>query len=212
MRKFLSNTIALLGFFAVVTQFILMVWASEGSMVQNLLMFFSYFTILTNTLVTFCYWRESLSNKPNSKCFFDRSGLLTAITIYITMVGLVYQVTLRGVWEPQGLQMVVDELLHSIIPILVVIYWARYEKKDKIRWSQLPLMLIYPLLYLIYILVSGEFSDFYPYYFIDVNKLGWAKVLQHTIMLILTFVVLALGFIGMGKLMAKKSLYFKREA
>ncbi|WP_200975533.1 Pr6Pr family membrane protein [Echinicola sp. 20G] len=211
MRRFLCNTIALFGLFAVVTQFILMVLASEGSMVQNLLRFFSFFTILTNALVTFCFWRESISNNPNSNFFFARPGWLTAITIYITMVGFVYQVTLRGVWEPQGLQMVVDELLHSIIPILVVIYWARYERKDKIRWSQLPWMLIYPLLYLIYILVRGEFSDFYPYYFIDVNRLGWAKVLQHALLLILTFLVLALGFIGFGKLMAKKPMYFKGE-
>lgn len=49
-------------------------------------------------------------------------GALTAITAFILIVGLVYQIALRGVWQPTGLQRIVDELLHTIIPLYVCIY------------------------------------------------------------------------------------------
>ena len=101
--------------------------------------------------------------------------------------------------------MIVDELLHTIIPFMVIIYWYLYEKKSLATYKQIPRWLIYPLIYLTYILVRGEFSGFYPYAFVHVGNIGLSKVLINSIILIAFFSVLSAIFITIGKVIKKKS-------
>jgi hypothetical protein len=95
---------------------------------ETIIRFFSFFTILTNTIVAIYFSFQFFNSKRNH--WLNRAGVLTAITVYIIVVGLVYQLILRQVWEPTGMQKLVDELLHSINPILVLIFWFLYEKKS----------------------------------------------------------------------------------
>ena len=96
--------------------------------------------------------------------------------------------------------MVVDELLHSVIPIMVIIYWRLFADKVSLHWRALPWYLIYPLTYLIYILVRGEFSGFYPYPFINVDQLGWATIIRNMLGLFGVILFLSALFIGWGKM------------
>lgn len=159
---------------------------------ETLIRFFSFFTILTNTGVA-VYLSVQASRRR-----WQVPGLLTALTVYITIVGAVYQFLLRHIWSPTGLQMVVDELLHSVNPLLTIMYWYLYENKKPIRYRQVAGWLIYPLLYLVYILVRGTISGWYPYPFVDVGKLGLGQVLFHAVMLLLVFVAVALVYIRVG--------------
>lgn len=129
----------------------------------------------------------------------NKPDVLTAITIYIMVVGLAYQVLLRHVWKPEGLQKLVDELLHTIIPILVIIFWYLYETKKQLRYIQIFKWLIYPLIYLLYILVRGKASGFYPYPFVNVTSLGLQNVLINSAFLMLFFLLLSAAFIFVGK-------------
>ena len=164
MKKNIALIFAIIAWFAVITQFYLMMENRVASVPETIIRFFSFFTILTNTLVAVYFTVLSLAK--NQKGFWQQPGTLTAITVYILVVGLVYQLVLRQIWEPEGMQKVVDELLHSVNPVLVLIFWFIYEKKNNIRWSQLPYWLLYPLIYLVYILVRGHLSGFYPYPFV----------------------------------------------
>ncbi|WP_205635818.1 Pr6Pr family membrane protein [Algoriphagus antarcticus] len=159
--------------------------------------------MLTNTLVAIYFTCIAFIKNQESNSI-NKPGILTAITIYIFMVGIVYQVALRHVWQPQGLQMVVDELLHSIIPILVIIFWAKYEKTKSVNYSQLLKWAIYPITYLAYILIRGSFSNFYPYPFVDVTKLGMTAVLTNSVVLVLIFIVISSLFIFIGKAIIKR--------
>lgn len=103
------------------------------------------------------------------------SGWLTAIAVYITIVGVVYQVLLRHIWQPTGLQKLVDELLHAVNPVLVIIYRISYEQMQHLHYRQVGRWLIYPLVYLVFILIRGYFSRFYPYPFIHASGLRYAK-------------------------------------
>lgn len=95
-----------------------------------------------------------------------------------------------------------DELLHSVIPLLVILFWKAFEVKSAVRFKQILLWLICPLVYLVFILVRGHFAHFYPYPFVDVDELGLSKVLVNSIGLVLVFVVLSFLFIGIGKIIA----------
>lgn len=194
---------AALGWFAVVVQFILMMQHRVESLAETTIRFFSFFTILTNCLVTL-YFTVLWLNKPLFLLKpFQKPGYLTAVTVYISVVGLVYQLVLRGIWEPTGMQKLVDELLHSVIPLFVIVYWFNYENKKEVNWKAIPGWLLYPFLYLIYILIRGNLSGFYPYPFVNVTELGMEKVLTNSGFLVLLFIVTALGYVGLGKWIKK---------
>jgi hypothetical protein len=195
MKKNLALIFAIIAWVAVIAQFYLMLERSTNPFGEAITRFFSYFTILTNTLVAFYF----LSQAFVFKGVWNRPGTLTAITVYIIVVGVVYQIVLRPIWDPQGLAKLVDELLHSVNPLLVLGFWWFYEEKSKVSWSQIPFWLIYPFFYLLYILIRGHYSGFYPYPFVDVIELGFPKVALNSLVLFCVFSGLSAGMVFLGR-------------
>ena len=204
------RTFALIGFaigaFAVITQFVLMLNNRVAPIPETVLRFFSFFTILTNTLVTVYFIVMTLKKPGGFYRWMSRPGFLTAITVYIFIVGLVYQLILRSIWTPEGLQMVVDELLHSVIPVYALVFWYRYEEKSRLKWSMIPKWLIYPGVYLVFILLRGSVSGFYPYPFVHVGEIGLTRVMINAGVLISLFFVTSAFAIGIGKWMKRTSI------
>ncbi len=203
MKNKLARLFALIGWFAVIAQYILMVQNEEASIAETTIKFFSFFTILTNILVAI-YFTCLIFTKNQESKLIGRPGTLTAITIYITMVGLVYQVALRHLWKPQGLQLIVNELLHSVIPVLVFIFWYLYERTKPVKYAQIFKWAIYPLAYLFYILVRGSFSNLYPYPFINVTNLGMTKALINAGVILVMFLTIAALLLFIGKSIIKR--------
>ncbi|TDE27766.1 hypothetical protein E0I61_13715 [Flavobacterium ranwuense] len=192
--------IAIVGWFAVVLQLYLIIINRVASLPETIVRFFSFFTIQTNILVAICF--TFLWLKPKSKwgLFFSKPKNTTAITLYITIVGLVYNAILRFLWAPTGSQKVVDELLHLVIPILVLVYWILFVPKKALGFKDIFLWLIFPSLYLVYTLIRGAFFNFYPYPFIDVNLLGYNIVLLNSFFMLLAFLFFGTLLIGIGKI------------
>lgn len=197
-QRILSLIFALVGWFSIIAQYYLMVKNTQVSFTEANIRFFSYFTILTNIIVTVYFTLQAFNRIPKIK----KSGILTAITIYILIVGLVYQIILRSTWDPKGLQKLVDELLHTIMPISVLTYWYLFENK-RLNYGQILPWTIYPLLYLFYILIRGYFSDFYPYPFINVINLGYFQVFINSFWILFLFAVLSMFFVRIGKSLNK---------
>jgi hypothetical protein len=194
MKKPLAIIIFLSGWFAIIAQYVLIVENSTTSVTETTIRFFSYFTILTNLLVALYFSVQLFKSFASNK--LNKPGVLTALTVYITIVGLVYQFVLRPLWAPQGLQKIVDELLHSAIPLLVIIYWYFNENKLAVSYKQIPKWFIYPVVYLVYVLLRGNASGFYPYPFIDVAAIGIQKALMNAFFLLLFFTGLSALFIA----------------
>jgi hypothetical protein len=206
LKKIAAMIFALMGWFALVAQLVLMLANRIEPIGETLIRFFSYFTILTNTLVAVYFSALALSTKEDGPY---KPGLLSAITLYILVVGLVYQVALRSVWDPQGLQRVVDELLHSVMPVLTLWYWARFERMAVLAWRQLPFWLIYPFVYLLYLVVRGHFSGFYPYPFMDIGELGWKSVGLNSLIMVGVFALLSVMLIGWAKWRTQQEISHK---
>jgi hypothetical protein len=196
---------AVIGWFSVISQFYLNMVNRQVTIPEAVIRYFSYFTILTNILVALCFTVLSLKGKSNWRKFFSRPKVLTAIAAYISFVGIVYNILLRHLWNPEGLQLIVDELLHSLIPILFILYWLIFVTKTELEWKNTLPWMIYPLVYLLYVLTRGALSGFYPYPFIDVNNLGYSNVLINDGGLMIAFMVLSLIFVAIGKLMSRSS-------
>ena len=184
-RNFFDVIGFLLGWFAIITQFVLMLQNEQAAIPEIIIRFFSFFTILTNLLVVLFFTYKTFN--PSIKTFkiFDQKGALTAITTFILIVGIVYQLVLRGLWEPKGLQRIVDEFLHAVIPIYVLIYWITFSKKEKITFREVTVWLFYPVVYLIFILIRGHFSNHYPYPFVNVSVIGYTQALMNSLLITL---------------------------
>jgi len=195
---------SIIGWFAVITQYVLMLNVSLETTAETTIRFFSYFTILSNTLVA-VYFTVMWLKKPSLLLLrLQKPGILTAVTLYISIVGLVYQLVLRSIWSPTGMQKLVDELLHSVMPLFVIVFWYLYENHKATSWKLIPKWLIFPSLYLVYILIRGHFSNYYPYPFMDVTQLGLNQVLLNSGVLVLVFLAVAFGFVGISSLLSKK--------
>src|SRR5688572_13786460 len=118
MQRTFAVLIAVISWFALIAQFELMMQNRVVPVPETSIRFFSYFTILTNTLVALFFTARSLN-----LALTHTTGLLTAVTVYIFTVGIVYQFLLRHLYHFTGLQLAVDELLHTINPLLVLLFW-----------------------------------------------------------------------------------------
>ena len=192
--------VAIVGWFALILQFYLMIQNRKVSIPETTIRFFSFYTILTNILIAL--YSTFLLLKPDSGWgkYFSRSSVATAITIYILVVGITYNLILRQIWNPQGWDKVADELLHLAIPILFLVYWLIFVPKGTLKLGNVFPWLIYPLFYFIWTMIFGTLSGFYPYFFIDVNELGFGKVLLNSGVLTIGFLLLSLLFVGLDRL------------
>ncbi len=165
----------ILGWFAILAQFILIIQNRQADIFETIIRFFSFFTILTNILVALYFTTKvfHLSRFPFN--LFRKKGALTAITAFIFIVGLVYQVVLRNIWTPTGLQFIVDELLHTVIPLFVLFYWYLNSTDSATTIKSLMKWLLYPIFFLLFVLIRGHFSGYYPYPFLNVTEIGYQK-------------------------------------
>lgn len=193
-----------LGWFAIITQFVLMFQHRQTDIAEMVIRFFSFFTILTNILVALYFTTSAFKLKKNLFKWLLSKGALTAITAFILIVGIVYQVALRNVWHPTGLQRVVDELLHTIIPSYVLIYWFLNVDKNDLQLKPIWRWLLYPLIYLIFIFLRGRFSGYYPYPFLNVAQIGYEKTLVNIGIVLGTTLVMLTILLIIGKKISVK--------
>ncbi len=190
---------ALAAWSAVILQLYLIIENRTVSIPETLLRFFTFFTILSNILVATCFTVLALKPGFGSSNFFSRAGVLSAVTVYIAIVGTVYQLVLRPLWDPQGLQKIVDELLHSFTPLYFLLFWLLYVPKLTLQWQNIFPWLLFPLCYLIIILLRGAVADYYPYPFVNVAQLGYGKVLLNCGIMLMAFLLFSVLLISVGK-------------
>jgi hypothetical protein len=222
--------LAILGWITIFLQFYLILHNRTESVAETVVRFFSFFTVLTNILVAWCCTVVGfgigrsrgeadgvpLAGEKGSQIggrsregwhvYFSKPETLTAVTVYIAIVGLIYNIVLRLLWEPQGLQLLVDESLHSVIPSLFIIFWLVFVPKGGLQWKAVPAWLIYPFVYTLFVLIRGLLSGFYPYPFIDLTKITYQEALVNAGAVLVGFLVVSLLLVGVGKLGRKQSL------
>ena len=205
--KTFAAVAAAIGWIALILQLYLIINNRTASIPETLLRYFGFFTILTNILVAVSLTMVYLKGISENGHFLTRPKTLTATAVYITIVGLIYNIILRFQWAPQGLAKLVDELLHSVIPVLFIFFWIKFVPKQSIQWKSILSWLIYPLVYLGYTLLRGSFAAWYPYPFINVTELGgYSKVLMNSTMVTVAFLVIAVFFAGIAKMMSRHTV------
>ena len=194
--------------FTLVAQFCISIpaYMSGGrSFPGTLVQLFSYFTIQVNLLAGLGLGALLLKPSTAFSKYFSQGYVLTGVALYITIVGLVYNIILRSLWHPIGLLKITDELLHLINPILFVVYWLIFVPKERLKWTQSLNWLWFPFLYLVYILIRGAITQIYPYPFIDAGKLGYYSIVINSLLLLVVFLLLGLLLILLTRTLSPKS-------
>jgi hypothetical protein len=197
---------ACLGWFALLLQLCLMLGRSPLGVgwFGTIVTFVSFFTILTNTVVALVFTAVGFQPSAAWGQFFRRPSVQASAVVYITVVGVVYWQLLKHLWDPQGAQWLADTLLHTILPLLYVLYWLLFAPKGGLRRLDAVVWLVYPGVYLVYTLARGAISGVYPYPFVDVKELGFTRVLGNSGGLLLVFLGLGMAVVALGKKMDRE--------
>jgi hypothetical protein len=158
----------------------------------------SYLTNLTIFAVAICFSCVAARAGTPIGRFFRKPPVVTAVVVYIVFVGLAYNLLLRYLWTPSGYRAVLNECLHTVVPVLSALYWLLFVPRFHLTLHKTLLWLIYPLGYLCLTLWRGSTSDFYPYPFIDVGELGYPHVLLNASLLVVAFLILMAVFIALN--------------
>jgi hypothetical protein len=155
---------------------------------ERLVRFVGYFTILSNTLVAWATATLALGRDRDTTWWriLRLDGL-----IGITVTFVVVQVLLRGLVELDGADLLADNLLHVVVPLLAVGGWLVFGPRRRVRRSDLLPALAFPVAWLVYTLVRGAVVDWYPYPFLDAGELGYAAVAATCLAIAVLFVGLA---------------------
>ena len=156
---------------------------------HGLVIFFGFFTITTNIFAALVLTAHAGRFQSSFWQFFRRPVVITSATLSMVIVGAIYFFVLRRLWQPQGLQYVVDVLLHYVMPPVTLAFWWRVVPRGAVRWNGLGAMLVYPLAYLVYVFARGPLVGSYPYFFIDVTTLGLSRALLNAAGVALLFLV-----------------------
>lgn len=201
--RWFGLALALTGWFALALQLYLTLQlslANGKTLSAGLVIYFGFFTILTNLIVAVALSAQLVWPQTGAGQFFARPDVNTAVAAYIAVVGIVYSLLLRHIWDPQGAQLLVDRLLHDVVPVAFLLFWWFAVPKQDLLWSQAPRWLVYPLTYFVYSLIRGELTGLYPYPFIDVTQLGYARTLVNAAGMVLGFLLVALLLIAVSRL------------
>lgn len=198
--------IAFLGWFGLIAQLTITLnnYDPSRTMPGILLQYISYFTVICNALISIGLTAILLAPASAIGKFFSRNTILTAMALYIIVVGIVFNTVLRNLLTLSGLAWWVNEVMHVFIPVLYTLFWLFMVPKAGLFYKNTLSWLWVPFIYLIYTLIRGALSGLYPYPFMDAGKYGYGHVAISSV--IILFVVLGSGLllIFIARLMPKK--------
>ncbi len=167
-------------------------------------MLLCYYTVLSN-LVCFLYFAFLVIVQPAR----ENALIKGAVTMCITVTGLVYHFMLTGVMEASvgavsQTLLIGNTLVHYVVPIGVVLDYFLFFPKGNYKPLHPLAWLALPFAYFVFILIRAEVSTAtftgyggqsrFPYPFLDVDAYGWSRVLL--MVFAITVVFTALGYLS----------------
>lgn len=173
--------------------------------VLNPFNYLGYFTNLSNILAGLILIISALylikSRKPSVKDDLIRG----AATLYMAITGLIYITLLSG--EDLGLLMPwVNIVTHIILPLYVVADWLYQPQLTKLRFRQITIWLAWPLVYVVYTLIRGSVTGWYPYPFLNPEKVGgYGGVALYGAGILVAFMVVGWLLMKLGNTLKRKA-------
>ena len=171
-------------------------------LVGRLVDFFSYFTIWSNIAVAVVMTLLALDARRDSSVL--RAVRLSAL-LMISITGLVYGVILSGVVTLRGWEYLANFFIHQLVPLLTVVVFFVAGPRGWIDRRVLLGSFVLPIAWLAYSLVRGSVIGAYPYFFINVVKLGYGTVAVNLAGVLLLGLVIALALWGLDRWLVRRA-------
>ena len=161
--------------------------ASPVGDLERVRRYFCYFTIQSNFLVAVATFLIARGRAEGTAFRVIRLASLIGITV----TGIVAAIALPPSPTYSTLNLICDRLLHIAVPVLTLVGWLAFGPRDRVRRNDVPLTLVWPILWLASTLALGPLVGWYPYPFLDVAALGIGRVLVNCLVIAIVFVALA---------------------
>lgn len=202
MKKKMTLILALVTWAALLVQFMLVVIIKSltgDSIIDATINYLSLFSVESNIAVAMLLTVPLVLNRGPLFRFFDSPIIQAMVVVYSFMVFMIYDLILHDLWVDEGIQFWLNYLLHNAIPLAYIVWWFNYGERGRLKyWYSIP-WLIAPVIYMSIILVRGWYSGFYPYPFIDVDRIGMATVMYNTVGMLFLFWLAGLLMVWIDK-------------
>jgi hypothetical protein len=121
-----------------------------------------------------------------------------------TVIGIVYSTVLAKVHEPHGWREAsTNNVFHYVVPIMMALGWLLFGPRPRIEVRTIALAMLWPVAWIVYILIYGAITKWYPYPFLDVTTHGYGRVIVNNVAVVaVLFVVTGLYWLGDRRLPA----------
>lgn len=188
MKRKSALGIVLLGSIGILATLANNIIESPSNPLASGLAIFKYFTILSNLFVVLFFLMYFLLRLDKEKSF---NHWLGAVTLYITVTCLVFIIFLQKGYSPHGLGLLSNILNHYIVPVLTISFLIFYRKDYFFKYQDIFKWLLFPILYILFVLIQGSFTNDYIYPFLNLNQLGIGLFLVNVFILFLLFIILS---------------------
>ena len=186
--------------------------------------FYVYFTNISNFL---CLGVMLAGLVQTAKKKEDSHVTAVPLLKFIGMLGilltfLVFNILLAGEEgrDPQLNWRIGSLLFHVLLPVMYIADWFLFYERKKCKWYYPIASVGFPLAYAVFLLIQAIVLKFdssiltptpnsttpliYPYFFVNIDKLGVPGVLMWIGILSVAFVAIGFAFFGLDKLGNKK--------
>ncbi|MCK5731933.1 MAG: Pr6Pr family membrane protein, partial [Tenericutes bacterium] len=163
MKNKLSIIICICSITGVILQFISSTLDNSTFPMTSAISIFRYFTIQTNVIVGL-YFLIYLFAKKSKKLQLQKH--FGGVVIYITMTFLGYVIFLEKLWNPVGLALVGNILNHYIVPLSTIAFLVIFRKDFSFKFIDTKKWIVYPIVYLIFLVINGMITSDYLYPFL----------------------------------------------
>jgi hypothetical protein len=163
-------------FFGLVVQLFVVADLEAGffdTRAERVLNVFAFFTIQSNIILGATCLLLALDPHRSSTVF--RVLRLTGV-VAIAITGVVYHSALADLVDLESWALVADHATHTIAPVMGVAGWLMFGPRGQTSARVVWLSAVFPVGWCIFTLIRGAIIDWYPYPFIDVGDLGYARV------------------------------------
>lgn len=174
----------------------------QSVIVQQILWlnYFSYFTIQSNLFVAGLYvWLAIWPYAPGQTDF--RMLLRGAVTLYLSITGIVYGVLLSGLQSQFQIMLPwTNMVLHMLIPWITGLDWFIDPPSPPISFRQVWVWFVYPTLWMVYTFIRGALIHWYPYPFLNpAQPGGYLAVIAYCVGITLMIILMAWIVVILGR-------------
>lgn len=195
---------------------VVLLFATSGASSRPVLFF--YFTTQSNIFIALLYivlaagsFRQLADEGTEGTAWNPRPALQLSFVFYITITFIVFALLLDSRFSMEGAAGVSMNLTHYIVPLMALADWILFMPHGMISYGTALAWLWYPAAYALSSFMLAGFDvvryydgSRYPYFFLNADRLGWARMAWILLAFTIVFCALGAGMIFLDRLFSRK--------